>query len=60
MALEITRITDAVVAALGNELLKLEKNLDRVARTEHLGGWMLGFRLGTRGLIPDLAMPTGL
>jgi hypothetical protein len=48
VALEITRITDAVVAALGNELLKLEKHLAQIARTERLGGWMLGFRLGTR------------
>ena len=48
VALEITRITDSAVDALSSELLKLEADLDKIARDEQLGMWTLGLRVGIR------------
>lgn len=48
VALEITSITDSSVEALNSELQKLEADLDKIARDEQLGMWMLGLRVGSR------------
>jgi hypothetical protein len=52
VALEITSICDGPVFALGAQLIRLEREVDLLARDEHLGSWMLGVRTGTR--IADL------
>src|SRR5690348_7813770 len=48
VAMEITRLVEPSIQALGAELLKLEEELQVLADDEDLGSWMLGLRVGTR------------
>ncbi len=46
VAMEITALVESDVMALGAELLKLEAELREIVRSEALGAWLLGVRVG--------------
>lgn len=48
LALEITSIRGGQVAALGSELLKLERGLNETAAAEELGSWILAIQVGSQ------------
>ncbi|MGO9903039.1 MAG: hypothetical protein ACLP0J_25900 [Solirubrobacteraceae bacterium] len=47
IALEITRLVDPERRALSSALEKLEQSLKQVARTGHLGSWIIAIREGS-------------
>jgi hypothetical protein len=47
VAMEITALVDPDVSELGAELLKFEAELREIVRSEDLGAWLLGIRVGT-------------
>ena len=47
-ALEVTALVVPDVRALGAELIKLQGELQHLVRSEHLGAWLVGVRVGAR------------